>query len=78
MNEQTKFELDNRIVEDLLGASIGSAIGVGASILLTFMSPIDTFIVPIGLMVGSLIGLLLKEIKHRKQSSTNVDSEKSS
>ncbi len=77
MNEQTKSELDNRIVEDLLGASIGSAIGVGTSILLIFVSPIDASIMPIGLMIGSLIGVLLKEIKHRKQPSTTVDSEKS-
>lgn len=58
----------NRIAEDSVGATIGAATGVGVSALVGLAMPAITAIIPWGLVVGTISGIIYKEVLQRQQT----------
>ncbi|MFA5985641.1 MAG: hypothetical protein WC782_16600 [Methylococcaceae bacterium] len=57
-------KLASRIAEDSVGATIGAATGVGVAALVGIIAmPAITAIVPWGLVIGTVSGIMFKEIK---------------
>lgn len=71
-------KMANRIAEDSVGATVGAATGVGISALAGLVMPGLTAIVPWGLVVGSIIGILVQEIAQQKhENGQNSQKQKS-
>ena len=63
----------NRIAEDSVGATVGAATGVDVSALVGLALPALSAIVPLGLVAGSIIGIIFKEIAQRRQKQSSEE-----
>lgn len=58
---------ENRLVEDTIGATMGAAAGASVSTVVGLVIPAIVSIVPLGLIIGSLAGVVVKEIAQRRE-----------
>ena len=76
MNTENTFYNENRWVEDTIGATVGAATGAGISAVVGLITPAIVAIVPWGLIIGSITGVLIKELvlrKHRLEHQNKND-----
>ena len=74
-SEDRGTQTEKRVLEDTLGATIGAAVGAGVTTILGLVAlPIIAPLVPIGLVSGSIVGVVLKELlqRHRAKEGTSL------
>jgi hypothetical protein len=68
MSNKPSIQAEKRILEVTLGATVGAAVGAGMATIVGLALPLILPIVPIGLIGGSLCGILLKELALKRQT----------
>jgi hypothetical protein len=75
MSDQSDPKTQNtgkRVLEDTMAATIGAAVGAGLSTLVTVAVPLIVPIVPLGLLGGSILGVLIKEFSQKAREKEQV------
>lgn len=73
MSTEKNYSDENRWVEDTIGATIGAATGAGISAVVGLATPAIVAIVPFGLIIGSVAGVVIKELELRKHRLERMD-----
>jgi hypothetical protein len=66
-NPRPDSATEDRIAGDTLGATVGAAVGAGLSMIGLAALPAHAAIVPIGVVGGSLAGILFNELIRKRR-----------